>query len=175
MGRFLIDIPVTVSDVPPEGNISAPPNTQINYDGEVWIKRAGTDSTGWVKYSIGSGGSTTIVDETTVDLNTSGDQALTVIPAKYRITKVVFSEPSTSLVGSIIYRGGIFTDTGGGGENVITGVPKTLLTATSAIANASIHSDIANTLLTESTLYYRNTGLFGSSGTVKITIFGESY
>lgn len=160
----------------PEENVEASTGTIYirTTDSTIFQKATDGGTSGWIKNNAITGTNNVVAPTTTVDLNTSGDQALTVTPTKYRITDIVFSEPTTSLVGSLLsgVTGQIYTASGGSGDQCITSIPRNLLDGTTAIANASLHSNIANKILTAGTLYFRATSLLGSNDTVDITVYG---
>lgn len=102
-----------------------------------------------------------------VNLNAVADNAITGLPAKWRITKLTVTDVSTSLA-AMLTVAGLFTAATGGGSNLISALVFTGLTGATKVSDATL---VAQTdYRTETTIYFRPTTASGSAVTARIIL-----
>lgn len=109
-----------------------------------------------------------------VDLNATGDNALSVVPngaRKFIVRRIIVTNASANLSGGSLQYG-IFSAASGGGEAILaSGVNSaTSLTAASKFISPAVAQDDT---ITASTLYFRVGTANGSPATADVYLFGD--
>ncbi len=104
-----------------------------------------------------------------LNINAVADNAIIGLPAKYRVSKILFHDTSATLAVSIAVIG-LFTAAAGAGTNLVTSVV-TGLTSAAVMVSQTLAADTV--YQTANTLYLRPTTAHGSAATINVTIFVE--
>jgi len=117
-----------------------------------------------------SGGKPTLMYKVSgVNINSAASDVATIsnLPSKYRVVRMMVTNPSTSLAVSAATLS-LFTGTGGSGTAVVSGQLLTALSATTKFSDLTLA--LTTDTLTSSTLTVRNVLAHGSAATVDVYI-----
>lgn len=101
-----------------------------------------------------------------LNINNVADNAIVGLPAKWRITRAVFYDASTTLLTSIAVIG-LFTAASAGGNSLMTSVVSGLTAANIAIDQTLL---LGTTYQTASTIFLRPTTAHGSAATLSFAM-----
>ena len=105
------------------------------------------------------------------NMNTTADQAIAMASAKYRLSKVLVTDASTSLT---LAAGGLYTAASKGGSAVvIAATVYSALTGSSKYLEPALAGTALTDILTGSSLYLSLTVAQGGAATATFWLFGE--
>lgn len=113
-----------------------------------------------------------LVKFTGINLNSSADQAITGLPAKYQITGIVLTNCSGSATTAV---GGVYTAASKGGTAIVPNTqPYSGLTTSSSLLSLGFSSGILESSYTNTTLYFSLTTPQGAAMTADLYVIGNT-